>query len=61
MINKFKLVKSGKPEDIFKDKVIKDLKLAIPFLTEINEYLKYYELTDKDFSSINECVGALWK
>ena len=61
VINKFKLVKSGKPEDIFKDKVIKDLKLAIPFLTEINEYLKYYELTDKDFSSINECVGALWK
>lgn len=61
VIYKFRLVKSGSKEEIFNDKVMKELKLVKPFLREINEYLKDYELVKDDFSSINECVGALWK
>jgi len=33
----------------------------MPFLKELNEYLKDYELTDRDFSSINDGVNSLWK
>ncbi len=61
VINNFKLVKSGETKKVLKDKILKDLKLPMPFIIEINEYLKYYELVDKDFETINECVGALWK
>ena len=55
------MVKSGETKKVLKDKILKDLKLPMPFIIEINEYLKYYELVDKDFETINECVGALWK
>lgn len=61
VINNFRLIKSGDRDIIFKDKVMKNLKLEVPFLTEINEYLRYYDLVNEDFNSINECVGALWK
>ena len=61
IINKFKSIRFGNYNEIFKDKIIKELGLEIPFLKELNEYLKDYELIDRDFSSINEGVNALWK
>ena len=61
VIYKFRVVKSGTPDEVFTDKIMKDLKLQKPFLKEINEYLKDYELVKEDFDSINDCVGALWK
>lgn len=61
IINKFKSIRNGNYNVLFKDKIVRELGLEIPFLKELNEYLKYYELTSRDFNSINEGVNALWK
>lgn len=61
IIQKFRNIRSGSADEIFNDKIIRELGLEMPFLKELNEYLKDYELTDRDFSSINEGVNALWK
>ena len=61
IIHKFKSIRNGSFDEIFKDKIIRELGLEMPFLKELNEYLKDYELTDRDFNSINEGVSSLWK
>lgn len=61
IINKFKSIRSGSYNDIFKDKIVRELGLEMPFLKELNEYLKDYELIDREFSSINDGVMSLWK
>lgn len=61
IIHKFKSIRSGSYDNIFKDKIIKELGLEMPFLKELNEYLHDYELTNRDFNSINEGVMSLWK
>jgi len=61
IINNFKSIRCGKVEEIYKDKIVRDLGLEKPFLNELNEYLHDYELTDKYFTTINEGVSALWK
>lgn len=61
IIYKFKSIRNGNYESIFKDKIIRELGLEVPFIKELNEYLQDYELTNKDFNSINEGVRVLWK
>lgn len=61
IIHKFRNIRSGSVDEIFNDKIIRELGLEMPFLKEINEYLNDYDLTDRDFNSINEGVNALWK
>ena len=61
VIDKFRCVKSGAKGLIFKDKIVKDLKLSLPFMVELNEYLKDYELIDQEYDTVGKCVGALWK
>ena len=61
VINKFKSIRSGSYDKIFNDKIIRELGLEMPFIKELNEYLKDYELTDRDFISINDGVMTLWK
>jgi len=61
IIHKFKSIRNGSFDEIFKDKIIREMGLEMPFLKELNEYLKDYELTDRDFSSINDGVNSLWK
>ena len=61
LINKFKSIRSGSYGVIYNDKIIRELGLEMPFLKELNEYLKDYDLTHKDFDSINEGVNVLWK
>lgn len=61
IIDNFKSIKSGTVKDIYKDKVIRDLGLEKPFLIELNEFLKDYELINTEFNSINDGVMKLWK
>ena len=61
IINNFKSVKYGKADEVFKDKIIRELGLEKPFLIEMNEFLRDYELIESDFISINDGVMKLWK
>ena len=61
IIHKFKSIRAANYDDLFKDKIIRELGLEIPFLKELNEYLRDYELIDREFKTINEGVNALWK
>ena len=61
IIDNFKSVRSGNIYEIYNDKITRNLGLEKPFLIELNEYLKDYELIDENFDTINEGVNALWK
>ena len=61
VIDKFRLIKSGLPSEVFGDRIIRNLGLDKPFLDEINEFLHDYDLIKDDLKSINDGVNTLWK
>lgn len=57
-----KLVFNKKTKEVIKDnKLFEDNNLRLPFLLDITNKLKYYDLIDEEVSGIDELVDKLWK
>ena len=57
-----KLVFNKKSKDVIKDsKLFDENKLKLPFLLDITNKLKYYDIIEKKVNSISELVDELWK
>jgi len=53
---------SGTVEDIIKlEKIFKQNKLEFPFMVDLSNKLKYYDLMDKPIYEIDKMVDHLWK
>jgi len=57
-----KLVFNKKTNDVINDNALfEENRLKLPFLLDIANKLKYYDLLDKKISNIDELVDELWK
>lgn len=57
-----KLVFNKKTKEVIKDnKLFEDNNLRLPFLLDITNKLKYYDLIEEEVSGIDELVDKLWK
>ena len=57
-----KIAMEGLTNDILKEeKILKKLGYGLPFITELSNGLKYYNLIDQDFYTNESLVGELWK
>lgn len=62
IINDKKNVFSGKPSKILEnEKLLKDLKIGLPFMYELSKYLIDYEIIDKYYLTNKSLVEAIWK
>lgn len=46
---------------VFNDKLLTEEDVDLPFIVELSEYLKLYEVTDDNYYSMEELVDAVWK
>lgn len=46
---------------VFTNGLLEQEKYKLPFVVELSEYLKLYNLIDKNYTSIEELTEALWK
>ena len=57
-----KIIMEGNTKDILKqEKILKKLGFNLPFVTDLSNSLKYYELIDKDYYDNLSLVEDLWK
>lgn len=62
ILNNFKIIKDGTPIEIFSDNdYLKELGFNIPFLIDVSNKLKFYNLIDKVYFDLQELEGVLWK
>lgn len=62
IINDKKNVFSGKPSKILEnEKLLKDLKIGLPFMYELSKYLIDYGMIDKYYLTNKSLVEAIWK
>lgn len=48
-------------QKVYDEKLLTEETESLPFIIKISEYLKLYDLTDKNYYSLEEMVEALWK
>lgn len=62
IINDKKNIFSGKPSKILEnEKLLKDLKIGLPFMYELSKYLIDYGMIDKYYLTNKSLVEAIWK
>lgn len=61
--NKNEIVLQGNTKEILvkEGKTIQKLGLPLPFIVNLSEYLRDYNLIDKTYFDKESLVGALWK
>ena len=56
-----KIIANDKIMNIFNNKILNEKNSKLPFVVELSEYLKLYELVDKNYYSLEDLVDAIWK
>jgi len=56
-----KIVFNENVEKVFDDKLLTSENNNVPFIVKLSEYLRLYELIDKNYYNMEDLVDALWK
>ena len=55
------IIANDKVETIFNNKILNEKNSKLPFVIELSEYLKLYELINQNYYSLEDLVDTLWK
>ena len=62
ILNDGKIVANSKTMTILKkEKLLKQNKLTLPFMIDLSNKLKFYDLIDEQITDMNEMVDTIWK
>lgn len=56
-----KIIANASTKSIYDEKLLNEKNSKLPFVIELSEYLKLYELINKNYYSLEDLVDALWK
>ena len=56
-----KVLFNEKTEKVYEEKLLTEEIESLPFIVKLSEYLKLYNLTAKNYYSLEEVVAAIWK
>lgn len=62
VLNKGKIILQGSNSEVFKKvKIFEKIKMDLPFIVDLSNKLRYYELLDDIIFDMNEMVNIIWK